>query len=55
MLIDEKREFLEDMRARGVRLFFTHDTACALAQVQVDAKGRFSTSAELAELRALPL
>jgi glyoxylase-like metal-dependent hydrolase (beta-lactamase superfamily II) len=55
MLIDEKREFLEDMRARGVRLFFTHDTACALAEVQVDAKGRFSTTGELAELRALPL
>ena len=54
-LIDEKREFLEDMRARGVRLFFTHDTACALADVQVDAKGRFSTSCEQAELRGVAL
>jgi glyoxylase-like metal-dependent hydrolase (beta-lactamase superfamily II) len=26
MLIDEKRAFLDDMRARGVRLYFTHDT-----------------------------
>jgi glyoxylase-like metal-dependent hydrolase (beta-lactamase superfamily II) len=54
-LIDEKREFLEDMRARGVRLFFTHDTACALADVQVDAKGRFSTACEQAELRGVAL
>jgi glyoxylase-like metal-dependent hydrolase (beta-lactamase superfamily II) len=55
MLIDEKRQFLEDMRARGVRLFFTHDTACALAEVQVDAKGRYSTECELPELCGVPL
>jgi glyoxylase-like metal-dependent hydrolase (beta-lactamase superfamily II) len=55
MLIDEKRLFLEDMRARGVRLFFTHDTQCALADVQVDAKGRFSTSCELPELCGVAL
>jgi glyoxylase-like metal-dependent hydrolase (beta-lactamase superfamily II) len=55
MLIDEKRRFLEDMRARGVRLFFTHDTACALAEVQVDAKGKYSTACEQPELLGVPL
>jgi glyoxylase-like metal-dependent hydrolase (beta-lactamase superfamily II) len=50
LLIDEKRAFLEDKLARGVRLFFTHDTGCALAQVTRDDKGRFGTTAELSEL-----
>jgi glyoxylase-like metal-dependent hydrolase (beta-lactamase superfamily II) len=50
LLIDEKKAFLEDKLARGVRLFFTHDTGCAVAQVARDAKGRFSTTAERAEL-----
>ncbi len=50
LLIDEKRAFLEDKLARGVRLFFTHDTGCALAQVTRDDKGRFGTTAEVAEL-----
>ncbi|HJT96842.1 MAG TPA: MBL fold metallo-hydrolase, partial [Rhodanobacteraceae bacterium] len=43
LLIDEKKAFLEDKLARGVRLFFTHDTGCAIARVTRDAKGRFST------------
>lgn len=55
LLIDEKREFLEDKLARNVRLFFTHDTGCALAQVVRDAKGRFGTTHEVAELHARPL
>jgi len=50
LLIDEKRAFLEDKLARGVRLFFTHDTGCALAAVVRDAKGKFGTVDELAEL-----
>jgi glyoxylase-like metal-dependent hydrolase (beta-lactamase superfamily II) len=50
LLIDEKRAFLEDKLARGVRLFFTHDTGCALAGVTRDAKGRFGTVDELAGL-----
>jgi glyoxylase-like metal-dependent hydrolase (beta-lactamase superfamily II) len=50
LLIDEKRVFLEDKLARGVRLFFTHDTGCALAQVTRDDKGRFGTTSEVAEL-----
>ncbi len=52
LLIDEKREFLEDKLARNVHLFFTHDTSCALAQVVRDGKGRFGTAHEVAELKA---
>lgn len=55
LLIDEKRAFLEDALARDVRLFFTHDTDCALAQVTRDEQGRFGTTHELAELKARPL
>lgn len=55
LLIDEKRAFLEDALAREVRLFFTHDTDCALAQVTRDDKGRFGTTHEVAELQARPL
>ena len=55
LLIDEKRAFLDDALARGVRLFFTHDTDCALAQVTRDAQGRFGTTHEVAELHARPL
>ena len=55
LLIDEKRAFLEDKLARNVHLFFTHDTACALAQVTRDGKGRFGTTHEVAELHARPL
>ena len=55
LLIDEKREFLEDKLARKVHLFFTHDPGCALAQVARDERGRFGTVHEVPELRARPL
>lgn len=55
MLIDEKRRFLDDKLARGVRLYFTHDVECAMADVQRDDKGRFSTHHEMAALYALPI
>ena len=55
LLIDEKRDFLDDMRARNVHLFFTHDPGCALAQVTRDDKGRFGTAHEVAELSSRPL
>jgi glyoxylase-like metal-dependent hydrolase (beta-lactamase superfamily II) len=55
LLIDEKREFLEDKLARNVHLFFTHDPECALAQVTRDGKGRFGTTHEVAELHARAL
>ncbi|KAB8318181.1 MBL fold metallo-hydrolase, partial [Tolypothrix campylonemoides VB511288] len=43
------------MQARNVHLFFTHDPACALAQVVRDAKGRYATAHEVAALRARAL
>lgn len=49
-LIDEKRAFLEDKLARGVRLFFTHDHDCALAEVVRDERGRFGTRDERSEI-----
>jgi glyoxylase-like metal-dependent hydrolase (beta-lactamase superfamily II) len=55
LLIDEKREFLDDKLARNVHLFFTHDPECALAQVTRDAKGKFGTAHEVAELHARAL
>lgn len=42
-LIDEKRAFLEDKLARGVRLFFTHDAEVAMASLARDERGRFLT------------
>jgi glyoxylase-like metal-dependent hydrolase (beta-lactamase superfamily II) len=55
LLIDEKRELLEDLLARNVHLFFTHDPECALAQLTRDDKGRFATTHEVAELHARTL
>jgi glyoxylase-like metal-dependent hydrolase (beta-lactamase superfamily II) len=43
-LIDEKREFLDDKIARGVKLFFTHDHGCAMAAVEKDGKGRYTAA-----------
>lgn len=40
-LIEEKLALLEDLRARGVRLFFTHDPEFACATITRDANGRF--------------
>ena len=53
LLIDEKRAFLDDKLARGVRLFFTHDPGCALARVPRDAKGKFDTADEVAQLSGM--
>lgn len=47
-LIDEKRVFLDDKIARGVKLFFTHDHGCAMASVERDGKGRY-TAADMHE------
>jgi glyoxylase-like metal-dependent hydrolase (beta-lactamase superfamily II) len=43
-LIDEKRVFLDDKIARGVKLFFTHDHGCAMASVEKDGKGRYTAT-----------
>ena len=50
-LIEEKAGFLADKLARNVRLFFTHDHACALARVTRDERGRYGTADEQPELR----
>jgi glyoxylase-like metal-dependent hydrolase (beta-lactamase superfamily II) len=50
-LIEEKRVFLDDKLARNVRLFFTHDHACAIAHVTRDERGRYGTSEEQPALR----
>ena len=54
-LIDEKRAFLEDKLARGIRLFFTHDPDCAMADLLRDESGRYHASNPQPELRGLPL
>ena len=54
-LIEEKAALLEDMLARGVRLFFTHDVECSLAGVQCDDRGRYSAADEVSELRGVLL
>lgn len=51
-LIDEKRALLEDLLAREVHLYFTHDPECALARVVRDQHGRFGTDHEVAALHA---
>ncbi|MBC7174355.1 MAG: MBL fold metallo-hydrolase [Polyangiaceae bacterium] len=40
-VIDEKAELLEDLLARGGRLFFTHDAEAAMSRVAKDERGRF--------------
>lgn len=50
-LIDEKRDFLGDKLVRGIKLFFTHDHACAIASVTRDERGRYGTADEVAELK----
>ena len=48
-LIDEKRRFLTDKIARGVRLFFTHDLTCAVATPRQDGE-RFGVTVERVSL-----
>ncbi len=55
LLIDEKRQFLDDMLARGVRLYFTHDPDCAMADVSVDERGRYGTRNEQQALAGVAL
>ncbi len=50
LLIDEKKRLLDDWRSRGVQLYFTHDPDCAMAAIEIDAKGRYGTSSEQAHL-----
>ena len=52
-LIEEKRAFLEDKIARGVRLFFTHDLGCALARPARDDRGKFVSVEEIPAVAGL--
>ena len=54
-LVDEKQAFLEGKLARGVRLFFTHDTECAMARPVLDQRGRFTTADERRSVDGLVL
>lgn len=54
-LIDEKRAFLDDMLAREVRLFFTHDPHIAMVRVARDERGRYLARDEQAQLRGIDL
>ncbi|HWG11329.1 MAG TPA: MBL fold metallo-hydrolase [Rhodanobacteraceae bacterium] len=55
LLIDEKREFLDDKLARGVRLFFTHDHEVALAAPTRDERGRYGARDAQRELAGMSL
>jgi glyoxylase-like metal-dependent hydrolase (beta-lactamase superfamily II) len=55
MLIDEKRDFLDDKLARGVRLFFTHDHATAMATPRRDERGRYGVVDEQAHFTGTSL
>jgi len=54
-LIDEKSSLLEDLVARGGRLYFTHDPDVALATVTRDASGRFGTRDPVHRLAGGPI
>lgn len=54
LLIDEKTALLEDLHARGGRLFYTHDPDVALSAIAKDERGRFSASEPVATPRGWP-
>ena len=55
LLIDEKRELLGDLVARGGRLFFTHDPTVAMGEVVRNERGRFGVGASWPSLDAMAL
>ena len=55
MLIDEKHAILDDKLARGVRLFFTHDHAVAMASPRRDERGRYGVAEEQAHFSGVAL
>lgn len=54
-LIDEKQAFLDDKLARGVRLFFTHDHATAMASPTRDERGRYGVGDRQAHFSGVAL
>jgi glyoxylase-like metal-dependent hydrolase (beta-lactamase superfamily II) len=55
LLVDEKASLFARCLARGTRLLFTHDAACASARLGQDDRGRFVPAHEIAVLRGLEL
>ena len=55
LLIDEKRGLLEDLVARGGRLFFTHDAEIAMSRVVRDESGKFGVAQSWAAPVRLPI
>ena len=53
LLIDEKAALLGDLLPRHGRLFFTHDPVFAFGTLTRDDKGRFGTTSDQREIRAL--
>lgn len=53
LLIEEKQALLEELVARGGRLFFTHDPEIAVAKVVRTEGGRFTTTDAHARVRDL--
>ena len=53
LLIDEKRVFLEDLKSRNGRLFYTHDSETALSGIGVDERGRFMAVSPVSTLTQL--
>ena len=53
-LIDEKAALLDDLVARGGRLFFTHDPGCAACGLARDAKGHVVAVAPVPALHGEP-
>jgi glyoxylase-like metal-dependent hydrolase (beta-lactamase superfamily II) len=54
-LIDEKAELYKDAVPGSWKIFFTHDTDCAAAQVQKDEKDRYVTTNEVSRLERYAL
>jgi len=52
-LIEEKKVLLEDLLERGGRLFYTHDSRCALSGIARDERGRFSATGCLDDILEL--
>ena len=55
LLIEEKTTLLNDLIKRNGRLFFTHDSTVASAQIGVDERGRFYARDPLNELIAVTI
>lgn len=55
LLLDEKTALLGAAMQDKTWLFFTHDPSVAMGQVATDAKGQFTTTGDVAQVRRFPL